>query len=189
MKRGRSEAYRRGADWWHFATERKSDIALRHVRRVDCTITLEKLRDDSYENGPQETISLIRRAFVRPRPAACMSVISSAVMTCADLPILVRQLLVLYEAKRRLLHELFRDCWTYDQPGRVGDQRSGMHLVDLGARLGLQHDWLRVWRVHLDTMAPAHIDDMAGHAACEVRGDPCDRRRRFVYTQRPAAAH
>ena len=29
--------------------KRRSDLALRHVRRVDCNITLEKLRDDSNE--------------------------------------------------------------------------------------------------------------------------------------------
>ena len=31
-------------------------------------------------NRPQETISLIRPAFVRPRPGTCISVIPSAVM-------------------------------------------------------------------------------------------------------------
>ena len=34
----------------------------------------------------QEMISLIRRAFVRPRPGTCMSVISSAVMTSSTVP-------------------------------------------------------------------------------------------------------
>ena len=32
-----------------FATEAQSDLALRHDRRVDCNITLEKLRGDPYE--------------------------------------------------------------------------------------------------------------------------------------------
>jgi hypothetical protein len=50
MKRGRSEGYPVRSGLLAFrGWKRRSDLALRHVRRVDGNITLEKLRDDSYE--------------------------------------------------------------------------------------------------------------------------------------------
>ena len=48
MKRGRSEAYERGADCWAARLKRRS-ASLRHVRRVDCNRTLEKLCGGRYE--------------------------------------------------------------------------------------------------------------------------------------------
>jgi hypothetical protein len=56
-----------------------------------------------------------------------------------DLSFVVGQPLVLEEAQRGLLRQLLCDALPYNQPGRVIHQLATMPLIDVGARVGLQH--------------------------------------------------